>query len=563
MRMRIGLALLLGLVASGPVLAITGLAIESRPRQERARAEAALDVESARLERAFAQELAAMRDAARLAATEESEAPLEAPTDRARLRAIARLSGAVGLERTILAPAPVRREHRIGRPIPGAAGAACAGERETIAIAPGGDAWVVASSRMRASDGVERCAVLARELDAIVERIRPAREGARGGEVGLRIERTGPGAPAAEAAPAEERRVIATLGEERSEGIRVVATIDLARADALARELRDAGLLAASIAAALAAIIGLLLGGRVTRSLVELQRAAERIGRGDLQVTIDRAGGSAGATFSAFNRMAKDLRDTQERAKRAERVAAWRDIARRIAHEIKNPLTPIRMSIETMRRTKQRAHPDFDEIFEESTRTVLEEVERLERIVTEFSHFARLPRPRPVELDLRETIAQVVQLHSPGGDATITDTSPRLPIKMVLPDALPTVRADRDQVTQVLVNLVQNAIDASSSVRGDRGHVEIAVAATAAGGVRVTVSDDGPGIPDEQRANVLEPYFTTKPKGTGLGLAIVDRIVSEHGGMLEVGRSRAGGAAISFTLTREGPPDDPDASHGS
>ncbi|UJR82049.1 sensor histidine kinase [Sandaracinus amylolyticus] len=310
----------------------------------------------------------------------------------------------------------------------------------------------------------------------------------------------------------------------------------------------------------IALLLGLSIGGRVTRPLGELEKAAQRIGRGELDVKIDRASGSAGATFSAFNRMAEELRSAQSRAKRAERVAAWRDIARRIAHEIKNPLTPIRMSIETMRRTKQRQHPDFDEIFDESTRTVLEEVERLERIVTEFSRFARLPRPQPTSLDVREVVAQVVQLHSPGGDATITDTSPRLPIKMTLANDAPRVRADRDQLTQVLVNLVQNALDAAQSKRGDEGHVEVEVEPTTDGGVRVTVSDDGPGIPAEERARVLEPYYTTKARGTGLGLSIVDRIVSEHGGTLEIGESRRGGAQITFTLTREGPGEDAEAS---
>ncbi|MDQ3031652.1 MAG: ATP-binding protein, partial [Myxococcota bacterium] len=292
---------------------------------------------------------------------------------------------------------------------------------------------------------------------------------------------------------------------------------------------------------------------------LELEVAAARIGRGDLEFSLEPARSGASGTFSAFNRMARDLQSAQSRAKRAERVAAWRDIARRIAHEIKNPLTPIRMSMETMRRTKQRQHPDFDEIFEESTRTVLEEVDRLERIVSEFSQFARLPRPQPAALDVREVITQVVQLHSPGGDATITDTSPRLPIKMSLASALPRVRADRDQLTQVLVNLVQNAIDAAESKRGDQGHVEVAAEPTM-GGVRITVSDDGPGIPEEERARILEPYYTTKARGTGLGLAIVDRIVSEHGGALEIGESRRGGAAISVSLTIEGPAEEADAS---
>lgn len=373
----------------------------------------------------------------------------------------------------------------------------------------------------------------------------PGRQDARDGEA-RRVVRSFPAAPGG-GAPVELEVQIPAVPI----GARALASL----------ELRSQILALGSVLVAFVA--GFLVAGRFTRPLGELERAAERIGRGELDVEIERPSGSAGATFSAFNRMARELRDQKARARRAERVAAWRDIARRIAHEIKNPLTPIRMSIETMRRTKQRQHPDFDEIFDESTRTVLEEVERLERIVTEFSRFARLPRPRPAELDVREVIAQAVQLHSPGGDATITDTSPRLPIKMTLPDALPRVRADRDQLMQVLVNLVQNAIDAAESKRGDEGHVEVAAEPAEDGGVRVTVSDDGPGIPEEERARILEPYYTTKARGTGLGLAIVDRIVSDHGGTLTIGESRRGGAAISFTLTREGPSDEADVSQTS
>jgi signal transduction histidine kinase len=361
-----------------------------------------------------------------------------------------------------------------------------------------------------------------------------------------------------------DRRVLRTLHDRAGAEAATVAVV-VPRVPVGGRTIGRASLelgLIGLVALAIAGALGFAVGGRLSRPLGELEKAADRIGRGDLDVKMERPTGSAGATFSAFNRMARELQTAQARAKRAERVAAWRDIARRIAHEIKNPLTPIRMSIETMRRTKERQHRDFDEIFDESTRTVLEEVERLERIVTEFSRFARLPRPRPVEIDVRDAISQVVQLHSPGGDATITDTSPRMPIKMVLASEPAIVRADRDQLTQLLVNLVQNAIDAARSRHGEGGHVEVACEAVR-DGVRVTVSDDGPGIPEEERAKVLEPYYTTKAKGTGLGLAIVDRIVSDHGGTLEIGESRAGGAAITFTLTREGPAEDPEASQST
>lgn len=334
----------------------------------------------------------------------------------------------------------------------------------------------------------------------------------------------------------------------------LVAVAAHAREDQIAGELRSWGARLILGVAILAALLGLMLGARADRTLVELESAAARIGRGDLEVTLGPGRSGASETYSAFNRMARELQQAQLRAKRAERVAAWRDIAQRIAHEIKNPLMPIRVSMETLRRTKQRQHPEFDEIFDESTATVLEEVARLERIVSEFSRFARLPRPRPVSLDVQDAISQVISLH------VVKDLNEGATIEVKCGEPLPEIRADRDQLVQVLLNLVQNARDAAESRHGALGHVQVLAEKTSEGGVRVTVGDNGRGIPDEERARILEPYYTTKAGGTGLGLAIVDRIVSEHGGVLEIGSSALGGAAITIVLTREGPADEPEAS---
>src|SRR5690606_34863717 len=198
----------------------------------------------------------------------------------------------------------------------------------------------------------------------------------------------------------------------------------------------------------------------IVRPLKELESAATRVGSGELSTMITvRSRGDVGKVLHAFNGMTAKLQNAQARLIRAERIAAWRDIARRIAHEIKNPLMPIQTSIETMRKARARQHPDFDEIFEESTLTILEEVERLKRIVTEFSRFARLPRPRPSELAMDELVQHVVGLHA-GGDVLVT---------MEVEDELPLVRADREQLTQVLVNLVQNASDAARARWGSSG----------------------------------------------------------------------------------------------
>lgn len=294
-----------------------------------------------------------------------------------------------------------------------------------------------------------------------------------------------------------------------------------------------------------AVLLGLLLAMGITGPLRELETAAVRVASGDMNTTITvTTGGEVGKALVAFNHMTEELQNAQSRLIRAERIAAWRDIARRIAHEIKNPLMPIQTSIETMRKTRQRQHPDFDEIFEESTLTILEEVERLKRIVTEFSRFARMPRPDPTELAVRDVAQHVVGLHSGGAVEVVLDIEGTLPV----------VRADREQLTQVLVNLVQNGADAAKARHGERGgRVEVLLSA-AGDGVRIEVCDNGIGIPLDDKARVFEPYFTTKAGGTGLGLAIVHRIVNDHGGSIDVDDAEGGGAVFDLVLTKAGPP---------
>ena len=298
----------------------------------------------------------------------------------------------------------------------------------------------------------------------------------------------------------------------------------------------------------------------------EVREAAAKLSRGDFDVQL-HAG--ADATQNAFNQMTKELARARARAVKAERIAAWRDIARRIAHEIKNPLTPIKMAIETMRKTFARQHPDFPEIFDESTKTVLEEVERMEKIVTEFSRFARLPRPNAARMSPLDVAVHVVSMHEVQNVASTNPDTPRSPrVKLDVDPSFQEggeprqVRADREQITQVLMNLVQNAIDAAVSKRGAEGaNVVVRVLPGEAGAVVLEVHDDGPGIPAEERARIFEPYYTTKAHGTGLGLPICDRIVSDHAGTLTVQDSALlGGACFVVTLSREGPLDEADAS---
>jgi nitrogen fixation/metabolism regulation signal transduction histidine kinase len=210
-----------------------------------------------------------------------------------------------------------------------------------------------------------------------------------------------------------------------------------------------------------------------------------------------------------------------------------------LAHEIKNPLTPIQMAMDTLRKVWRKQHPSFGEILEESTTTVLEEVDRLKRIVSEFSDFARLPKPAPMPTDLNEVVASALALYE---GAT--------PVERRLGDALPTIEVDKGQMTQVLLNLLENARDAIAGK--EDGKIVVTTRRGDAGDrLELSVEDNGPGVASDIRDRVFTPYFTTKQGkgGTGLGLAIVHRIVSDHGGRIMVGEAASlGGARVVVEL---------------
>ncbi|MDY7230521.1 ATP-binding protein [Hyalangium rubrum] len=287
-----------------------------------------------------------------------------------------------------------------------------------------------------------------------------------------------------------------------------------------------------------AGLLGLLMARRITRPVEALTEGARRVAEGarDVQVTA-QASGEVGELVRAFNHMTSELRSTTERLVASERIAAWQEVARRLAHEIKNPLTPIQMSLETLLAAQSAQDARFPTLFRDSAAVVLEEVDRLRRIVDEFSRFARLPKPQLAPVDLGELAQSVLSLYAtPPPGITLL---PTLQTGVV-------ARADRDQLTQVLVNLVKNAEEA---MKDKGGSVRVRVKGTETDAI-VEVEDTGPGIPPEHRARIFEPYFTTKEGGTGLGLAIASRILQEHGGKLEVGGEPGEGARFSLVLPR-------------
>jgi signal transduction histidine kinase len=286
----------------------------------------------------------------------------------------------------------------------------------------------------------------------------------------------------------------------------------------------------------LALVFGALVARRITEPLRELADGARAVARGSLDASVPvRTSDEVGELAETFNGMTRDLASAREDLVRAERVAAWREIAQRIAHEIKNPLTPIQMAIETLQRAHKKGAGQFDSLFGESAQTILDEVGRLKHIVAEFSSFARMPQPALAPLDVSEVVDAALALYK-GGE---------MRLELSLPRDLPQALADKEQLTQVIINLVENARDAA----GTGGHIRVTTRAVD-GRIELEVADDGPGLTDEARAKLFIPYFTTKARGTGLGLAIVHRIVTDHGGEIHVGGRPGHGAIFTVSLPR-------------
>ena len=307
--------------------------------------------------------------------------------------------------------------------------------------------------------------------------------------------------------------------------------------ESILRELNLIFLALVGVGVALAWLSGLVLSRPVTTQVDGLVAAIDRVASGDLGARVAVArDDDLGRVARAFNTMAGDLAENKEKLLAAERLAAWQEIARRLAHEIKNPLSPIQLSIETLRKCYQTGRSDFPEIMAESTTTILEEVARLRRIVQEFSDFARLPSPRLIDSDMNEVIRGVVSLYA--------GLDPRFTIDTDLASSGSRFVFDPDQMNRVFVNLVKNAVEAMP----DGGEVHIS-SRRDGDYFAVTVADSGAGVSPEARARLFEPYATTKTGGTGLGLAIVHRIVSEHQGSIALDPSWTRGAAFVVTLS--------------
>jgi two-component system, NtrC family, nitrogen regulation sensor histidine kinase NtrY len=350
-------------------------------------------------------------------------------------------------------------------------------------------------------------------------------------------------------ATASESQLSSTCMLQDNAGHSVPITVARSTAllDANLARLDQAVLLAVLISTGVALVLSVLLARRLGRPLADLAKEASKVARGEARPLKVKGGGEIRELVVAFDKMIEDLAITRGRLAAATRVAAWREVARRVAHEVKNPLAPIRAAVETLRRLKARNDPAFEEYFDEASRTVLDEVHRIAHIVTEFTRFARLPAPRPIAVDLRVLLESVVNLHKTG----------RARVELVVHSLPKQLRADPDQLVQVVTNLVQNALDAVATVPS--GLVTLQLSEGRDGDAIVDVADNGTGIDVAVAERLFEPYATTKANGTGLGLAIAQRIAIEHrGDLLYLGVGAGGrGAVFRLRVPLEGPAEQP------
>lgn len=310
----------------------------------------------------------------------------------------------------------------------------------------------------------------------------------------------------------------------------------------LKRHIRASALLVGGSGIVLAILLSSWAAARVTRPVEQLARAAQNVAAGNWDTRVEVSGHDEVSQLAdSFNRMTSELLSHRERLIQAERVAAWRELARRLAHELKNPLFPLQLTVENLIRARSQNPDQFDEVFRESSHTLLSEISNLKMIIGRFSEFSKMPHPQLQPVQVNEILRGIVQLfqaqlQAPG----------RAPIecKLELDDRLDPIAADPDLLHRAISNLVLNAMDAmpnggTLTLRSRRDD----------GRVIVEVADTGSGLTREECERIFTPYYTSKQHGTGLGLAIVQSVVSDHGGRISVQSEPGRGTTFVIELS--------------
>jgi signal transduction histidine kinase len=297
-------------------------------------------------------------------------------------------------------------------------------------------------------------------------------------------------------------------------------------------------LLAAVLFIMLGAFIGYSMAERIADPVNRLMKATGRIARGDLDARIlATSSDEFRRLVEAFNRMAADLQRQRVELERTNRLAAWADMARQVAHDIKNPLTPIQLNAEHLRRVHQDRGSPLGAALEECVRNILTQVRLLRQIAGEFSSFASSPTARPAPTKLNELIEEVVQPYRLGLAGRVT-------IETAIPDSLPHLMVDKGVLARALTNIIENALHAMPGV----GTLRIASAVHDESHVRLEIIDTGVGMDRASLDRIFEPYFSTRGSGTGLGLTIAKRNVELNGGTIAVESERGRGTTVRITL---------------
>ena len=300
---------------------------------------------------------------------------------------------------------------------------------------------------------------------------------------------------------------------------------------------------------ALAAIlIGLLVSWwvskRITRPVEELANGARDVASGRWDTQIDVKGSDeVGQLATAFNDMTRTLAEQKEKLVQTERVAAWRELARRLAHELRNPLFPMQITLENLQRARQLGPAQFQEVFNEATATLKAELSNLNSIVGRFSDFSKMPAPEFTKVNVNERLRNAVRLFEPQFTAV---GKPAITTEYFLTESLPEIDADADLLHRAFQNLVLNALDAMPA-----GGTLTLRTADSGDTVRVEVADTGKGLTPEECSRLFTPYYTTKQQGTGLGLAIVQSVVSDHHGTIAVSSDEDRGATFRIHLPKK------------
>jgi two-component system nitrogen regulation sensor histidine kinase NtrY len=306
----------------------------------------------------------------------------------------------------------------------------------------------------------------------------------------------------------------------------------------------------AALVAAAAILVGLLVtwwvSRRITRPVEELADGARDVASGRWDTQIDVKGtDEIGQLATAFNDMTRTLASQKEKLVQAERVAAWRELARRLAHELRNPLFPLQITVENLQRARQLGPVQFQEVFNEATATLKAELANLNTIIGRFSDFSKMPAPQLTQVNVNEVLRNAVRLFEPQFTAV---GKPPITTEYFLSEPLPEIDADPDLLHRAFQNLVLNALDAMPA-----GGTLTLRTGNREDTVRIEVSDSGKGLTPEECSRLFTPYYTTKQQGTGLGLAIVQSVVSDHLGTISVTSEEGRGATFRIDLPKHRP----------